>query len=420
MKKSAASHAKTAVFVVLMLLFLVQDRVQDELAVIQYLDELVALVIIPVVGCRFVQGRFRSRPSRRQTTFFLLLAVFWISGWVGFILHHYQPLSNTVKDSYVNLKFFMALGASWLFFDDGKTDPKKVERSLWHVLNVITCVLFILCLVNLFVDIFPKETRYGYPAIKLFYTSYTALVAQCVFLCAIYFRLYEYFRNRVLIPVGMLFVVMFFTQRIKALGAMACIVFIYLILFSKRKKLGLVLACGCGGVAVFAAVCQLFYYYVTLRAEAARAILTIVAPYIAKDYFPFGTGWGTYGSAFSVEPYSPVYEMYQISGVWGISPSYHDFVSDTFWPMLLGQCGVIGTLAYVGVVVMLVKKVVALRKQNICTFASGLIPILYLLIASTSESAFVNPTAVPFALWFGMLFAERHQEASLDGQERSV
>lgn len=419
MVKKLASHAKTAVVLVLIFLFLVQDRVQDDLIVIQYLDELVALMIVPLFLYRLAQGRFRSKPTRRQIVFFLLLAVFWITGWVGYFLHHYQPLSNTVKDSYVGLKFFMALGAAWLFFDDGKTDGKRLERVLWPVLNVITCVLFALCVINLFVEIFPSETRYGFPTIKLFYTSYTALVAQGVFLCAIYFRLYEYVQNRILIPVAMLFFVMLCTQRVKAIAGMACIIFIYLILFSRKKKLGVVLACGGGAIAVFASFCQFYYYYIVLGTEAARVVLSIAAPYIAKAYFPFGTGWGTFGSAFSVDPYSPVYEICHMDGVWGLSPSYPQFVSDTFWPMLLGQCGVIGTLAYIGVLVMLTWNIFSLRKKNTCAFAAGLVPLCYLFISSTSESAFVNPVAVPFALLMGFLFAESSDGEAPVVQERS-
>ena len=419
MAKSTISRAKTVVFAALILLFLFQDRLQAEVTVFKYTDELFALTIIPLFFYRLVQGRFQRPFTRRQRLFSLLLVIFWVSGWVGFFLHHYQPLSNTISDSYVNLKFFMAIGASFLFFDDGKTDKERLLRSLWPVLNVITCALFLLCLLNLFTPIFPKELRFGLPAIKLFFTAYTALVAQCVFLCALYFRLYEYFQKRILIPVALLFFVMLCTQRTKALGAIVCITFIYLILFRQKKRIGL-LAWGAAGLAVFAAVCQFLYYYVKLGTESARAVLTIASPFIAKDYFPFGTGWATYGSAFSVEPYSPIYEMYHMSGVWGISPSYHAFVSDTFWPMLLAQCGIIGLLSYIGLLVLLFQKVFALNKKNACTFAAALIPTLYLLIASTGESAFMNPTAIPFALLLGFLFAEHHRETAVEEQEKSV
>ena len=97
--------------------------------------------------------------------------------------------------------------------------------------------------------------------------------------------------------------------------------------------------------------------------------------------------------------------MYRMAGVWGLSPDYPDFVSDTFWPMILGECGFFGLLALLGVLFLLVKKIFSMKKDK-STFASGLVPLAYLLISSTSESAFANPIAVPLAFWLGFLFAQ--------------
>ena len=154
--------------------------------------------------------------------------------------------------------------------------------------------------------------------------------------------------------------------------------------------------------------------------ESARAVLTIGAPFIAADHFPFGTGWGTYGSAFSIEPYSPVYGMYWMAGIWGISQSYSSFVSDTFWPMVLGQCGYFGFAALLGALWIFIKKVFALWDYRCdfastlfyyrCDFASTLFLILYLLISSTSESAFANPVAVPMAFWIGFVLASHRKD----------
>ena len=46
-------------------------------------------------------------------------------------------------------------------------------------------------------------------------------------------------------------------------------------------------------------------------------------------------------------------------------------------------------------------------KEDRASRASGVMLVLYLLISSTSESAFANPIAVPMAFWLGFLLAER-------------
>jgi len=133
------------------------------------------------------------------------------------------------------------------------------------------------------------------------------------------------------------------TRRAKAMGAVAGIVLIYLLIFYGGKKINRKIKVFCGvvlAIALAAGAYQIVSYYYTMGVESARAVLTIGGPFVALDHFPTGSGWATYGSTFSTDPYSPVYGMYRMTGVWGISPDYHDFVSDTFWPMIMGQCGI--------------------------------------------------------------------------------
>ena len=209
------------------------------------------------------------------------------------------------------------------------------------------------------------------------------------------------------------------TRRAKAMGAAACILMVYLLVFRQKQKISKkvkIFAVCVVGLAVAGGLYQLISYYYTMGVESARAVLTIAAPFLAIDHFPFGTGWGTFGSAFSAEPYSPVYSMYQMEGVWGLSPEYHKFVSDTYWPMIMGQCGFVGFAALIGVLILFVQKVWTLRSDK-SAFAAALIPLLYLLLSSTSESAFASPVSVSLAFLIGFLFAEQRVKRENRKQE---
>ena len=98
--------------------------------------------------------------------------------------------------------------------------------------------------------------------------------------------------------------------------------------------------------------------------------------------------------------------MYRMAGVWGMSPDFHDFISDTYWPMLMGQCGYVGFAAFVGTLFLFVRKVLTLKNHKEI-FAGVMLLVLYLFVSSSSESAFVNPIAVPFAFLIGFWFAEQ-------------
>ena len=113
---------------------------------------------------------------------------------------------------------------------------------------------------------------------------------------------------------------------------------------------------------------------------------------IALDNCPIGTGFASFGSAVTADSgwYSPLYFQYGISSVWGLSQEYSAFISDSFWPTVLGQSGWIGLIAYCGAFVMLIRSILdnADSKLPILLFAA------YLLIMSTSESACFNPSSV--------------------------
>lgn len=79
----------------------------------------------------------------------------------------------------------------------------------------------------------------------------------------------------------------------------------------------------------------------------ARTVLYAVGWSIARDRFPVGAGFGRFGGYVSEIRYSPIYDEYGISNVWGLSPEFPGYIEDTYWPHLLGESGWLGTLAMV-------------------------------------------------------------------------
>jgi hypothetical protein len=69
---------------------------------------------------------------------------------------------------------------------------------------------------------------------------------------------------------------------------------------------------------------------------------------VARDYFPLGAGLGRYGSWMSRVDFSPLYSKYHLTRIRGLRPSNSQYVTDTFWPQILGELGVFGLLLYIG------------------------------------------------------------------------
>lgn len=401
---------KTIVFFLFAGLFLMQDKLQDWFAPFQYFDEAVGLLMFPMVLIRWRQKRLPFSAARENLLFGAGLLVFWLFGWAGHLVYQYQPLSNALKDFYVNNKFFLALGASFLFFDDPQLDFAEMKKKIWPVLNAVVIVLFALSLVDMCFDTFSTDTRGPFRAVKLFYSVQTVLVSVCVFLSCICLWYFEDKKRKIILPLSLLCIIMFCTIRVKSMGAIAAVFLIYLFVLrglkfrgiSRRLKIFLIAFLAFAAAAI---LYQVVNYYILMGTGSARAMMTLAAPFAAWDHFPFGSGWATFGSAFSAEPYSPVYGMYRMAGIWGISPQYPAFMADVYWPMILAQTGFFGFAGFLLALWMFVKKICKMR-DHVSAYASALLILTYLLISSTSESALANPLAIPLAFWLGLIVAE--------------
>ena len=182
------------------------------------------------------------------------------------------------------------------------------------------------------------------------------------------------------------------TLRAKALGFI--VVTVVLLLANRRGKGALLTAAVIASVlAVGVSARQLAYYYSSdgfARTEMTRACMRI-----AEDYYPFGSGFATFGSNITSteDYYSVLYERYGLSEIWGLTRGHASFVSDTFWPTVVGQFGWVGLICYVLLIIVaniyLFKNATNRRRTLLV-----LLGFAFFIISSTSESAFFNPSAV--------------------------
>ena len=143
---------------------------------------------------------------------------------------------------------------------------------------------------------------------------------------------------------------------------------------------------------------------------------------IAYDRFPLGAGVGRFGSQMSREVRSPVYREFKLHDVNGLRARRPIAVTDTFWPMILGETGVIGLLAAFAFFGLLFRDVwraaLPVGPPEVHAFALGALMIyVEALIRSAAAPAFVAP---PIAYWVfgavGLALALRASESE-EGDE---
>jgi hypothetical protein len=105
------------------------------------------------------------------------------------------------------------------------------------------------------------------------------------------------------------------------------------------------------GIVLFPVIQQValatYDSFVVGGAENARTRMTIDSVTLAFQHFPFGVGFGRFGSAIARENYSIEYVKLGYDAVYGLgSPgntnNHGRFLTDTQWPAIIGEAGLLG------------------------------------------------------------------------------
>lgn len=359
-----------------------------------YCDEIAtaALIIAAIARCCDNGAALPKRVSKMARASLILLLVVVSIGFIGNLCGGVSVSWLAVgADIFACCKFPIAIVAAVYAFSTSRELALLFEGEARFLL-----VLMIgLGITNLLFDFgMGSEARFGLRSSFTFVFDHpTYLVFCAVGLTALLMG--DKKRNMSFVVMGLLVAAL--SLRAKGL-AFSVVGFLLLATFGKRNKLTLGHVVLVIAAATFIGADQIANYYQSTgyaRTELARQSLTV-----ATDYFPLGSGFATYGSAVTAQNdyYSPLYYTYGLSTIWGLTPSAPLFISDTFWPTVLAEFGYVGLPIYIALLVTLFVMCYQFRGARlsiICIF-------LYLLISSTSESAFFNPSSVYLAMCIGL------------------
>lgn len=374
-----------------------------------YIDELCAIVLIlaaikvslskGVVACE----KTGVMPIVATVTLFLLL------GFLGTAVSRYQlGLYPIVIDFATSGKGLFCLAAA-LYLAQAKTfGDGSFTRLVVFECKILAVVLFVSAIVNLFVDVgFGAKARYGFRSFDFVFYHPTVVVQLVVGLSAILMAS----EKRPMKWALMLVFVLALTFRSKGFGA-AAVVFLLAFFLTFGGK-GVKIRFWHVAVVAFAVIVfgwsQLNTYYLDcVSYETARETLTSTSIELANAHFPFGTGYATFGSAVTagIEYYSPLYYAYGFDTFYGLTPTHSSYISDSFWPTVIGQFGYLGLIAMIAAIAFVYvngyRFAKSLGSNAVMAF---LVIAIYFLIGSTSESAFFNPYAVYLSVCLCLAFS---------------
>lgn len=390
-------NIKQIALIFFMYLLIFENALEAKFYMFGKIDELVSISIILIGMIKIVVMRdyLRNELSKSYKILFAIL-LFICIGLTGNFIFKYQYMQYAIRDI-ISLRGLICYGMIPIVFLD--FNYKEYMRVVNINLRIITLILFTLTICNLFMNFYPHfEVRFGIKAQQLFFSHPTYLANTCVLIIAL--LSVSIFRCKGnIIYIGLIGIVTLLTLRTKVIVfVIAYIYLLFIVIIRKRKlnKKDLIIIMIIASILTVGKVTEYLQ-----NPDWARSALVINSTKIAGQHFPFGSGFGTFGSWKSAVNYSPLYYTYGMECLWGTSPDAYFFIADTFWPMVLAQVGIFGLIIMVYIIAKIYMSIS--KQDDLCVYLGQMSILIYMVTASIAEPTFTGPYATISLIIIGLL-----------------
>ena len=341
----------TGLLSAIMTLFLFQTLLENYFSQASYIDEgLAALFFGVFVLDLIVSGEARIR---ELAVCFLIL---WATA-AGLYGNWKFGIQDTNSAIYLDIISHFKYAMLYL----GVTSAVRKRR--WNVAEAARIpvllakgyliVLFVFGVLNIFVDLgMYGEIRYGLRNYSFVFGTpgiVTNTVLYIIMLLLLDSALHEGRPNKSFLLMAIAVLIMVIKSRSLILAATALILFESFVLEKKQdmrlRILGIAII---GGLIGYPQYQNYFVNGVTAnRGTAPRQLFWQGGLRLFQEYFPYGTGFGTFGSSTAATNYSQLYYILEFNTVTGMQPTNTKYLNDTFWPMIFTQLGLIGMIPYI-------------------------------------------------------------------------
>lgn len=337
-KRGTTLYVKSLIISCVFLILIIIEVVRNG----SYLDEIIG------VASMFYIFFSRKKISRNDL---ITIAILFVVVAIGLASNIFSGINKSyfsiIVDIVAETKLLFAFFATKYFLTEREKQSVidlLVPFSKLYILGAFFCSIL-----SLFVDIgMSGAERYGIPSFRFFFDfsfQYVAVYMLVFGIMVCNTKMSE--KNK---KFYYWIAIISLVLATKAPPIMFSIIFVVLYrYFQKHQKLSMKVVIPLLIVVVIAGWFQIETYL--LNEHSPRRLFFEYAFKTANTYFPFGSGFATYGSDQAARVYSPLYYKYGFDMYNGMNPEDSAFLSDTFWPMAIGQFGWIGSILYIAVYV---------------------------------------------------------------------
>ena len=374
---------------------------------VAYYDEIISLFC----GAYFFYVAFFKRVADREdiAIFFIFIAISviaFISNYRSKLISEFVPIA-TDFDALIKIPFPF-LAAKYMVRND---KDKVTMLYIRPFAKVMIFTSFVCGTLSFFVDIgMTGYKRYGIPAFRFIFNN-EARLGMIIACCLLIVVTSEINRKKIVIyEVLATFVIIYTTK-----GSVYIIPIVYFILLyfsSKDKKLTwkniLIIVAALIPVSSF----QIKTYLLDDMSPRMRLLRNGFVT--ANDYFPFGSGFATYGSDQANKHYSKLYYKYGFNNVYGMSPKRGAFLNDCYISMVFGEFGYIGAALFFIMMGLIFSQINKYNYSN--TRAKSLCIAIFLshIIASIGLALIKSSIGVCSFVLMGFVVGYMRNEANLE------
>lgn len=367
-----------------------------------YTDEFCALFLFFL----FAYYMFSTDDWQVNKAFLVTIGIFIFYLCYSFYIHS-NSKAGIITDLLIQIKPYLAFFCVYSMVPRFNANRKQILKSValifWGFLLMIGIG-----------DMFVHRLIYNVMGHPTYFAAAVIITSLCYLYCS-KFSAIDKIVFIAMLSLGLI------SGRSKFYGFFALSVFVILFFstikqFKLNAKTIVLIAIMLGTVLFVAREKVYFYFYQTVTEEVdrdmvARYMLYTTAPQVFKDYFPFGSGFASYGTYASGAYYSKVYVDYGLDSVWGMSKSYYSFIADTYYPSL-AQFGVVGVLLYIFFWLFILRKAFLFYNKtgNIQCFAIVALIIGYLAIEGTTDSTFTTHRGFFVMMMLGLVLGNMKEE----------
>lgn len=372
------------------------------LSLFGFFDEIVEIVLIILSGLYLSLSETRKHISK----IVVLLLILVVVGLLGNVIFKYQTSVNPIIIDVIATIKGVVYYVSFSLMFRSKEECSKIITKTYNIFKFIALIILPFCIVNQFVNIgMSHQIRYGIKGFSfvangegnfalIFYTILTSLVC--------YIAIRKRVTQRTKIEIIVIFSLLLSTLRSRMIAYAMLFILMNIMIYGKKRKkriefIEIILIVG---ILVFASFDTIQYYFENTK--TARYNLLYYGFVLLVRCFPIGSGFGTYGSAVAAQYYSKLYIEFGFNSIYGLAEGAAKFSNDGMWGEIFGQFGILGTIVFVAIFVLVYKKLIGQVRDKFEYFAI-LYVFLMLLLGSIGTKTFFHYVIAPTFMLLALL-----------------